>query len=194
MTRLLDRLGPGRRPTGIDRVCQAYVERYGPGGRALIRHRWFTAVASADASRRLFADLLEGRADRRRALVRALASSAAPPEGAWLFHVGHSGLEHPGFAGWLRARRLRPVYMVHDLIPISHPEYCRPGESARHARRLDTMLATAACLVTNSSATLASLRAYAATRTGRRAAAALASPIAPHGLPPGGPVAPLAGP
>ena len=83
--------------------------------------------------------------------------------------------------------------MLHDLIPITHPEYCVPGMAARHERRVDTLLATAACIVTNSMATLESLRAHGA-RIGRPLPPSLACPIAPRRLPPGDTTSPLASP
>jgi glycosyltransferase involved in cell wall biosynthesis len=54
--------------------------------------------------------------------------------------------------------------MVHDLIPITHPEYCRPGELQRHEDRMNTVLQTAAAIVANSQATLDELTSYAAAR------------------------------
>lgn len=198
VTRLVDR--QGRRPTGIDRVCQAYVEHYGPRARAVIRRGHLDLVASPTRSRRLF-DELTGPLPRQRrsfdgiAALRALLSSVRDPPaaGSLLFNVGHAGLERPGIAAWVRALQLVPVYMLHDLIPITHPEYCVPGMAAVHMRRVETMLRTAACIVTNSEATLASLRAYAA-RTGRALPPTLACPIAPRRLPLGDATPPLSSP
>ncbi|MBN2855102.1 MAG: glycosyltransferase family 4 protein [Halothiobacillaceae bacterium] len=45
---------------------------------------------------------------------------------------------------------LRGLYFLHDLIPITHPEYCRPGDAEKHRRRLMTMAYTGMALVANS--------------------------------------------
>ncbi len=79
-----------------------------------------------------------------------------------LLNTGHSGLDDPRYAAQVRKRELRPVYFLHDLIPMTHPEYCRAGEAQRHARRLETMLRHGAGLVLNSQVTLEHLHAYAA--------------------------------
>jgi glycosyltransferase involved in cell wall biosynthesis len=67
---------------------------------------------------------------------------------------------------------------VHDLIPVSHPEYCRPGDGLRHRKRLDNVLDIASGIVTNSEATLADLRVYAG-RTGRALPPLVAAQLAP---------------
>jgi glycosyltransferase involved in cell wall biosynthesis len=80
--------------------------------------------------------------------------------GALFFNTGHSGLDHPGYAQKVQALRIRPVYFLHDLIPLTHPEYCREGEVAKHRQRLRTMLRTGYGVIANSQATLDDLGAY----------------------------------
>jgi len=58
-------------------------------------------------------------------------------------------------------KRLRSVFMVHDLIPITHPEYCRPGEARRHIARIENILAVGNGVLTNSEDTANALRHYA---------------------------------
>ena len=55
---------------------------------------------------------------------------------------------------------VRPIYLVHDLIPITHSEYCRAGEQIRHERRMRAVLATAAGVIGNSQATIDELAAF----------------------------------
>jgi glycosyltransferase involved in cell wall biosynthesis len=78
-----------------------------------------------------------------------------------LFNTGHSGLEQAGYPAMLKKMQVKPVFMVHDLIPITHPEYSRPGEAARHATRMRALLALAAGVVANSQATLDQLAKFA---------------------------------
>ena len=55
---------------------------------------------------------------------------------------------------------MRSIFMLHDLIPITHPEYCRPGEAERHRARVDTMTRHATRTVTVSDATRRSMENY----------------------------------
>ena len=74
--------------------------------------------------------------------------------------MGHTGLNDPGFAAWVRDTDVRPLYFVHDLIPITHPEYCRSGERAKHVERMRTVLKTGTGVIGNSRATLDELQVF----------------------------------
>ena len=76
-------------------------------------------------------------------------------------NAGHTGLDHSGFGDWVREAGVKPVYFVHDLIPITHPEYCRDGERDKHVRRIQTVLRTGAAVVANSQATIDELNTFA---------------------------------
>jgi glycosyltransferase involved in cell wall biosynthesis len=166
VTRLLDRALHGKRPTGVDRVGLAYVERFRDRAQALLRfaRRW--VVFSPADSQRLF-DWLQApdraSAHRMRWLVgRNLALNWQRPQpNALLLNTGHSGLDQPDYARRVRRYGLRPLYFLHDLIPVTFPEYARPGEEEKHRHRLATMLATAQGLVVNSSHTAREVEAYA---------------------------------
>ena len=77
---------------------------------------------------------------------------------------------------------MRPIYLVHDLIPITHPEYCRDGESEKHRQRMRTVLDTGAGVIGNSRATLNDLRDFAQAE-GRSYPPALATLLGSDGLP-----------
>ena len=168
VTRLAGRLLDGKRPTGIDRVSIAYLRHFGTGARALVRHwgRWvpFRGKAAQRLIRALLGEL-EPASHIVRTLVAThfLAPSRIKP-GSLFFNTGHSGLDDPAYGAMVRRLGLRPIYFLHDLIPITHPEYCRPGETARHEVRLATMLATGAGLVVNSEMTARDLVTYAERR------------------------------
>jgi glycosyltransferase involved in cell wall biosynthesis len=173
----------GRLPTGIDRVGLAYVGHYAPRARALVRWAGQGFELSPDASGRLFERLLcpVERCTRgtrglvARGMVAAFGNRRAV--GGLLVNTGHSGLEHPGYARILAERRIKFLFLLHDLVPVSHPEYCRPGEGQRHRTRVDNMLRLASGIVTNSEATLADLRAYAG-RAGRPLPPVVPAPLA----------------
>ncbi len=72
--------------------------------------------------------------------------------------IGHSALEFE----LALAQFARSVVFLHDLIPISHPRFCRPGEAARHRRRVVNTLKFATSIIVNSRATETALRRFAA--------------------------------
>ena len=166
VSRLLSRALQGRRPTGVDRVGLAYVEYFQDRAQALVRFagRW-VVFAEAD-SRRLFHWLLVPDAQLA-ARIRWLVGSnyalnwQSPQLGDILLNTGHSGLERADYLERVRRYELRPLYFLHDLIPMTFPEYGRPGEAERHRRRLSTMLTTADGLIVNSAVTGLELEAYA---------------------------------
>jgi len=57
-------------------------------------------------------------------------------------------------------RAAKLVCFVHDLIPITHPEYVRPGQAGIHRRRMDTVAALADVVLVNSAATQATFLRY----------------------------------
>lgn len=170
VSRLIWRLWSGRLPTGIDRVCLAYAERFADRSCAAIQRKASRRILSPALSDELFALLTGNRQHFRRRLsnllVRALGDRGGVGDGRSriFLNVGHTGLDAPGLSEWLAERRLRAVFMIHDLIPISHPEFCRAGELDRHRLRMDNALRSAAGIIANSAATAAALADYAGER------------------------------
>lgn len=167
VTRLVWRVWAGRLPTGIDRVCLAYMEHYRARSLAVVQRKGLRMVLSERHSDELF-DLLRrgGRGFRTR--LTALLATAGLSGGhrnstrGWRYlNIGHTGLDDPGLADWLADQSWKPVFLVHDLIPISHPQFCRAGEARRHRLRMRTVLASAAGVIVNSAATGAALTDFA---------------------------------
>jgi len=184
ITRLLGRLMADRLPTGIDRVSLAYLEHYRDGGRALLRHRQRSGLFSERVSARLFDFLLrwpQAASGRARWLAwQGLFSCLGNGDGrrGFMFNTGHNGLEDPRAARVVRWHNVRPLFMLHDLIPVQHPEYCRLGEATRHERRLHNMLDLGAGIIVNSQATLTDLQEYARLRS-LKAPPVVVAPLAP---------------
>lgn len=169
-SRMMWRRWAGVRPTGIDRLCLAWHDHYAPRAQAVLVHRRGRHILPMAASQTLFR-LLDKETPReqfRRRFVgwaaRNLVHLLRPQLGRgrlWL-NVGHTGLNLPGLAEWVRSADIKPVLMLHDIIPITHPEYCREGEKARHEVRVKTLLKIAHAVIGNSQDTLDRLNAYAA--------------------------------
>jgi glycosyltransferase involved in cell wall biosynthesis len=170
VSRLVWRRWAGRLPTGIDRVCLAYCMQFADRARAVVQWRGAVRVVSARQSARLFGLLLAqgpGFRGRFAAMVPGIMMGSAGPSdlrGQVYCNIGHTGLDHPALPRWIEAKGLRAVFLVHDLIPITHPQFCRPGEAARHDRRMRHALGAASGIIANSAATRADLAHYAAQR------------------------------
>ncbi len=172
VTRLLVHLGANKLPTGIDRVCLAYVLQFGAVSRAVIQVRYgmfsYSNILSRADSATLFERLQKPGLNFRHWLAAFLAKSGLRSwrresvRGSIYLNVGHMGIGVPGYGQWLRHLGVKPVFLVHDLIPISHPEYCAPEAKARHVARMETVLRHGAGVVTNSQASLEALQAFAA--------------------------------
>jgi glycosyltransferase involved in cell wall biosynthesis len=167
ISRLLRRALRGRLPTGVDRVCLGYVDRWGERAQAVLMMGNWRRVLAYGESQALFALLLAPPPDLALRMGQVIARACLPPwpsqqaAGKLGFYLGHSGIEGSGFAEWLERTGQKPVYFVHDLIPITHPEYCRAGEQAVHVRRMKAMLQTGAGLIGNSQFTLDVLADFA---------------------------------
>ena len=168
ISRLIWRAWRGGIPTGIDRVCLAYAEHYRSRALAVVQRGGAHLVFTPEQSDNLFAMLLSGRSCSKlaitSALVRALpgARTGPPQEGMIYLNVGHTGLHEPSLPYWLRRHGLHPIYLIHDLIPLTHPRYCRPGEETKHRHRMNNALATGAGIIGNSQTSLDELAQFAA--------------------------------
>lgn len=169
VTRLLGRFLQGRRPTGVDRVSLAYIEHFQDEAQALVRFAGRWVVASKTESQALFRELRQPGADLSIRVRLLIAKNyvqfwRGPAPGSILVNTGHSGLDNSNYAQCVKRYRLRPLYFLHDLIPIRYPEYSRPGEFERHCRRFQGMISSAFGLVMNSLATSKDVEAYANSR------------------------------
>lgn len=164
VTRLVWRRWIGRQPTGIDRVCLSYLDHFAPRAQAVVHHKHFRRVLDRGSSKELFDLLREPPNDFRTALaaraLRRFGGKASDPGGRLYLNIGHTGLDQSGFGAWVRGAAVRPIYFVHDLIPLTNPEFCRPGEEQRHRTRMHTVLSTASGVIGNSQATLDELARF----------------------------------
>lgn len=167
VTRLIWRRWAGRHPTGIDRVALAYARHYQTRARAVIQYPRFRRILPAGPSSKLFALLLDGQPNfRRRFVLFAMAHihravKSQPSYGQYYLNVGHTGLNHPGHLTWVQKTGVKPLYLIHDLIPITHPQFCRDGESEKHIARMTVMLRAAHGVIGNSKDTLSILAEFA---------------------------------
>lgn len=156
----------GRRPTGIDRVCLAYLEHFSSEAQAVVQHRRLRRIFDQCASKALFEILAAPEDTFRRRLIEGLLRHGlrrgCAGSGRLYLNVGHTGLHDQGYRAWLQRAAVRPIYFVHDLIPITHAQFCRAGEADKHRDRIRTVLQTGVGVIGNSVGTLDELRSFAA--------------------------------
>ncbi len=170
VTRLLIRLSQLKRPTGIDRVCLAYVAHFNQRAQAVVSFRTRVVVLSPQHSQQLFAALIADQPIRSKRywlslLIRYLTtaySNLQAYKGCYYFNLSHKGLESQAYIEKLKTAQLKPIFFIHDLIPITHPEYCREYEDVLHVQRITRALTVASGVIVNSAYTQHELNIFAA--------------------------------
>lgn len=165
VTRAINRSISGKLPTGIDRVCLAYLDNYAGECQGVVwaygRYRLLSTKSTQWLCKQLHRHagglaLLIGLGIR---LIKDY--SISPIMGDVLLHLGHSGLENDQLGAWVRKHRLKLFTMIHDLIPLTHPQFTRTGAAPLHEKRVRNMLLWSTGILANSQFTLDSLREYA---------------------------------
>lgn len=167
VSRLLTRLHDGLLPTGVDRVGLAYLKRYSRQARAVLSERGHSIALCERDSQRIFEMLLSGKFDRItlcKVIARHWLNTPRKSDGVSgvLLHTSHNGIEYARYHESMRRRNVRGVFMIHDLIPLTHAEYCRPAVDVQHRKRIRTALSHAHGLIANSEDTLRALESEAA--------------------------------
>jgi glycosyltransferase involved in cell wall biosynthesis len=81
------------------------------------------------------------------------------PRGAVYINVGQYILALPSLLTWLTRREdVKPVFMIHDVIPLEFPEYCPALQVRLHQRMLATAARHAAGLLLTTKAAEQSIR------------------------------------
>lgn len=133
--------GTERTSTAIDALREKLGIVFPP---ATVEKVWSRPAASRSA---VFPRLVLG--GLRTALPRL--SRLLPRSGDTFVGVSHMALQKDGPVRTMVARTgIRPVFLLHDIIPISHPEYAVPTAEAKHHDRVQTMLMHAHLLIANS--------------------------------------------
>jgi glycosyltransferase involved in cell wall biosynthesis len=87
--------------------------------------------------------------------------ACAAPRGAAYINASNFPLEYEWHVRWLRGRAdVRPVFFIHDLLPIEVPQYFWTREPARHRRRLEHIRQLRGRAVVASAAVAAKVASY----------------------------------
>ena len=105
-------------------------------------------------------------------LLRAVVRGLVPRNLSRLGHheqrnayvnVSGSNISSPRIERWLARREsVSGIFMLHDVIPLTHPEYVRRRVTARHARYIHRVARFASVIVANSSYTAETVTSFIA--------------------------------
>lgn len=112
---------------------------------------------------------------RPRALGRFVFASVPP--GAVFLHGTH--LPKPHLFHWLDKRRdVKPVFFIHDLLPLQFPEYFAPAHIDEHRRAMDIFARHGRAAIVNTSVVAQQVRKLLRNH-GRRDVPVLVRPVPP---------------
>jgi glycosyltransferase involved in cell wall biosynthesis len=113
---------------------------------------------------------------RRHGLVPGRPVSSLPTGTVYL-NTGQITLAVRQLLAWLGSRRdVKPIFMLHDAIPLEYPEYCSPRLNRSHGQMLANTVRYAAGLIVTTEAARESIRRELA-RRGRTDLAMIAAPL-----------------
>ncbi|MDO5605163.1 MAG: glycosyltransferase family 1 protein [Paracoccus sp. (in: a-proteobacteria)] len=179
----------GRPHLLICRITRAQALLPADAGAAILR--WIGGATDELPARPGWRERLAGRRDitarahsalRKRAIHVAPASGRglmahirrALPGAAACLNLGHANL-HPALLAELGG--LTRAVMIHDTIPLDHPEFTRAGQSDRFRERLVTALSLADVILTVSQATAMAVDLWRRRLAVTRRAPIIATPI-----------------
>jgi len=167
VTRLIARSWTRRLSTGIDRVCYAYLRHFAARAHAVVQHRGVFRILPQRQSDTLFEMLRDTDTHFRSRMLRfapgafASGTSQVDGDGRVYINVSHTDFDLDSHVRWTERCRLRSTYLIHDLIPITDPQFCRRHAVKRHHGRVVNALRTASGIMVTSSSTAVELEDFA---------------------------------
>lgn len=167
VTRLVARQLDGIIPSGVDQVSLEYVAYFKNTAYALVRLKFLWIFLNKKDSALLFNFLLTQTKHKnyiKFLIFKSLLTNLlgfGKKEKCWLLNTDHSGLHLNSYEKNIEKFFFKPIFFIHDLIPITHPEYCRKSESEKHTVRVLTALKHHELIIVNSLDTRNKLQDFA---------------------------------
>lgn len=162
---IIKRFAKGQLPTGIDRTLLAYIRHYHQQALAVVRlgkHYWTLPPHQSIQLLHLLCSKSLQR-NTNSLLFRGILKQSfhEKPTHGFLLNIDYSGLSKARYVQMIKNLNLKPLFFVHDLIPITHPEYFPKFCDRRHKDRINQILKLAAGIIVNSQATQTALIQFA---------------------------------
>jgi glycosyltransferase involved in cell wall biosynthesis len=82
---------------------------------------------------------------------RGIRRLSAAPQNSIYVNIGHVGLAFPWFLSWLQRRPdIKPVFMLHDMIPLENPEWVSDASMRHHRHMTENAARYATALIATS--------------------------------------------
>ncbi|RUR07059.1 glycosyltransferase family 1 protein [Legionella sp. km772] len=139
-TFIITELKRKRPPHGIPRVILAYLRHYGENLQLVYRLRGKLFILSQHYSKQIIALILLWNPKHYPAifalLLRAIymAEKINKDNQYFLFKLDQNGMKYPNYFNQLKRLGIKTIIMIHDLFPITHPEYSDPS----YAKQFET--------------------------------------------------------
>ncbi|HDO7805097.1 glycosyltransferase family 4 protein [Legionella pneumophila] len=166
ITSLANELRRKRPPHGIPRVTLAYLSNYYPNLQVLFRIRKRVYIFQRDISKKIILLLLSWDFNRFWDIIRLipkgviLAEKLKPNTDYVLLKTDYGGFKNSWYIDDLKKKKINLIAVVHDLIPITNPEYCSIKNSLKFSKCLNSILDNAKGIVTVSEYTRSVLNDY----------------------------------
>ena len=165
-TFLITELKRKRPPHGIPRVILAYLRNYSDELQLVYRLRSKLFILPQKHYQqiidlillwdfKLYSKILG-------LLIRAIlaAEKISNESQYFFFKLEQNGLKYPGYFNQLEQMRIKTIVMIHDLFPITHPEYSDPNYAKHFETHIKLSISRAAGLLCVSENTQTILRQY----------------------------------
>lgn len=132
-TFLVTELKRKRPPHGIPRVILAYLRHYSADLKLVYRLRGKLFILPQTYSRKIIELLLLWDPKLYKPIfsliLKALfaAEKTKHNEDYFLFKLDQNGMKYPNYFKQLQTMGIKTIIMIHDLFPITHPEYSDPN-------------------------------------------------------------------
>lgn len=129
-----------RPPHGIPRVILAYLRHYSEHLKLVYRLRGKLFIISSRYSKQLIPLILSWNPKHYPKIVSLLIKAycfAEKPQKTdhyFLFKLDQGGMKYPGYFQEINNLGIKSIIMIHDLFPITHPEYSDP----RYAKQFES--------------------------------------------------------
>lgn len=166
ITTLVCELTQKAMPTGIDRVCVAYINHYKQrAAGAVIQCRGYPLVLSSFFSMKLF-DLFLAHETISLAkmwsyVLLGIVCGQRNIDNAFVLKIDDLGVPSSSYVRNTKKRRLRPIFLIHDILPYTHPEFFPELTRQRFIKFFDHASEVASGFILNSEDTLKQVRDYA---------------------------------
>jgi len=168
VTRLFYRLFKKRHRTGIDRVILAFVANYANKYHAMLSIRGRCFLASKETSSSL-SDFLQSYQSlsplvffKMLYFIIKIVSDHfryKTVEVKYVFNLGHSGVTKR-YLTQLEKHHLKLIAMIHDLIPLTNPEYCRSNTQIKYQNLFNRIFKYSHAIITTSNFNMDTIVSY----------------------------------